>query len=257
MAIWHITVATIGRIGLFSDEDGLLRGVRTVARVGGPHLLLFCLVDDHVHLIVDGDGAQLARSLGSALTSAGCAPRQRADVREVDGRTHLTSLVKYVVRQPTKHGLPTHPAVWPGSCAQDLLGIRRVAGYDPTRIAFALPRVGVASAVALEAGVWNGARIPATSERLRVCDPVALWEAAHACVAHTSATADQSPPVVAARAAWAALVQPPFGAACAAVGMPDRTFRRLRARGADGVVAEALARRIALLDWVATLPGAS
>lgn len=106
--------------------------------------MLFCIVDDHLHVVLLCEAQQagvLSRELLLALrplTGPNLAP---AFVRPVEGRGHLEWLVRYVLEQPTKHGLPGHPALWPGSCFPDLVGARRLPGLSlRLRLSEALPR---------------------------------------------------------------------------------------------------------------------
>ena len=202
----HITIATVGRQRMFG-KDQILSAVRAIARVGGNRLLLFCVVDDHGHFIVTaevGDAGRFASGLSRALTAAGAAPLQRAHVRPVGDRRHLETLVAYLVRQPSHHGLRGGEALWVGSCAQDLLGVRRLAGFEPSRIADLLPRLDVPAVVARTLDV----RIrPASDHDLRTLGSVRLWQAACAAFGVSEDDRSRSDAALLARATFADLVR--------------------------------------------------
>jgi len=144
MATWHVTCAADGRMRLFPDETSLRAAVRTIARVVGRRSLLFCVADEHVHLVLDGERRATGHRAGGvvrALNSLRPGARlEGARVRPVADRGHLTSLIRYLCAQPAHHGLPGHPALWTGSCFPDLVGARALDGYDGGLLRRALPR---------------------------------------------------------------------------------------------------------------------
>ncbi len=135
---WHLTLAAEGRLPLFPDRAHTLAAVESVLRSATP-VLLFCAADDHLHLLTEGErpwhlAAELRRYAlaGRALLAPHFKP--------VTQRRHLLNLVDYLLRQPAKHDLDTHPALWEGSSFLDLVGARRV-GFDPEPLLRALPRL--------------------------------------------------------------------------------------------------------------------
>lgn len=140
--MYHLTIASRGRLTLFSDEATLRRGVRGIVRTAADHVVLFSLVDDHLHIVASGTRAQaggLSRRVGvslSRLTRIALAP---AHYEPVESRKHLSQLVRYLLIQPQRHGLRTHPGLYSGSCFLDLLGARTV-GFEP-RVFALLPRI--------------------------------------------------------------------------------------------------------------------
>lgn len=218
---------------------GTLPAARAVARVGGERLLLFSIVDDHAHFVVLGTRAQasaLAGGLTRSLAVAGAPARNAAFVQEVDGRSHLESLVRYTSRQVEKHGLGVASATWPGSSAPDLLRIRRLAGFEPERIAASLPRFDVGRAVAAACGV--GALRAATDAELGGFPAHDVFEVALAAGGVT--VKDRDWHAVAVRVAWASLGVP-------VDRVPQRTWRALRAREADPRLVEVIRRRLAFV----------
>src|SRR6187549_1088159 len=99
----HITIASVDRAVLYPNDEALLDATRTLARVAGPDLLLFCVVDDHAHAVValDRSGAgPLARRVAYALGTVFTVELAPSRFRPVDGRSHLVTLVDYVLNQP-------------------------------------------------------------------------------------------------------------------------------------------------------------
>ena len=151
MQATHLTFAADGRLALFPSEAQRRAAVRAIVRVGGARILLFCLVDDHVHVVVYAptqETGRLSRALLLAMRLFLAADLAPAHPRPVDNRAHLLWLVRYLLLQPAKHGLAGHPALWSGSCFADLAGARRVPGWAPP-IAEALPRWRLREAFAL------------------------------------------------------------------------------------------------------------
>lgn len=231
MQPWHLTFVTRGRRTLFSDPDALTRAVRVLARVGEGRVLTFCIVDDHAHVVLNAASRPSAGYAGSglsrALMAAGAPQLEPTHVREVDGRAHLESLVAYLARQPAKHGLPEHPATYVGSAAVDLLGARRLPGFDARLLGAALPRIDVAALVARVCGLRAPPRPSGTPSWATTLAATAVLEM------------DRDPHALEVRAAWCALVLAPDP-------LPPRTWRRLRTRAVDVRLAETLLRRAAL-----------
>jgi hypothetical protein len=46
--------------------------------------------------------------------------------------------VTYLLKQPVKHGLDVHPALWTGSCFLDLIGARLIPGFSTAPLRAAL-----------------------------------------------------------------------------------------------------------------------
>lgn len=140
MDLYHVNIATVGRAPMLLDTAGRRALLRTLCRVGGPRLWLFGAADDHVHFVAPGPPGVLAGHLHLAIEALDGAPRlQPAWAEPVRDRTHARTLVGYVVKQSDHHGLgPT--TSWEGSCFRDLVGARRVAGFDPRAWRQGMPR---------------------------------------------------------------------------------------------------------------------
>ena len=127
MDCWHVTLGAWGRLAAFGGAGIRDKAVRRLVDLAGPGLALFCVMPDHVHLVLAADRHRVGRLCQRVSLSLGALAGRRlqpASIRPVDDRSHLDSLVRYVLRQVSHHGLPDHPALWSGSVFQDLAGAR-------------------------------------------------------------------------------------------------------------------------------------
>lgn len=135
---WHLTLSSQGRMPLFPRRPHLLAVVRAVLSYRAT-VLLFCAVDDHLHLLTEGDRpGYLAGDLQRHLFFERRV--QPPHFKPVTERRHLLSLVDYLLRQPARHHLDTPPCLWEGSSFLDLAGARQV-GFDRRPLERALPRL--------------------------------------------------------------------------------------------------------------------
>ena len=141
---YRASLSAVGRHRLYPSTSELRLAVRTLVRVLGRRLLLFSIVDEHIHLVIEGDRREKGAALGalhrSLRTVGKDAAFQAAWSEEVKTRSHLLSLVDYVCRQPSRHNLTGRDALWEGSCLMDLIGARTVVGYDGSLFRTAAPR---------------------------------------------------------------------------------------------------------------------
>jgi len=247
----HLTIASVDRAVLYADDASLLAAVRTVAAIGGTAALLFCVVDDHAHAVLGTDRSAcgtLARSLAYALGVRLPVELAPSRLRSVASRSHLVSLVRYVLDQPRKHGLQHagHPALWPGSCFVDLVGARLLDGFDPRWLAAALPRLGrreIYDAVGLAPVA------PLDDEGLRAEGPRRIGDAAAAALGLPELSGRTAPVVRARRAAARLSRGLGFGDPQTAFGLrcPTSTASRL-ARSAlpDAALDRAIRMQLAL-----------
>lgn len=144
MPYWHITLASRGRSTLFPTEAELRVGGERLAMVAGDVSLLFNIVDDHLHDVVEapdfGAASNLSRGIRLALGPVARVGFNDRDIKPVETRAHLKRLVRYVLTQPAHHGLPTHSALWTGSSFLDLAGTRWLPSMK-ARLKDALPRL--------------------------------------------------------------------------------------------------------------------
>jgi len=207
MAIVHYTQATRGRLAIARDESERRRLVSALAWTGGPRLLMFSLVDDHAHLALVGDRlGLLVRDLRWVVRRF--RPDLQLDpahVKPVESRSHLNWLLHYMLRQPEKHELAgVHPALFSGSCFQDLVGVRLLPGFDPKRLHAELPRLSLRDFFP-DVGLVADPIAAATNEQLRRAGAARIAELAAASLGVGSEFRDRNEPTVRARALVARL----------------------------------------------------
>lgn len=168
--LYHVTLATQGRFPL----AGARRFGGAAVRCLRDALVLFAFADEHGHFVVEGDRRAVGHrltGLSRALVHLSGAQLEPARVRDVADRSHLRSLVGYLVSQPRHHGAGS----WEATCLPDLVGARRLG--LPTRISELLPRDDL-PAMALAAAGLNLHRIePATDAELRALGPARVHAA--------------------------------------------------------------------------------
>lgn len=150
MKIVHLTWSTRGRKTAFLSEEARRSALRALGEVAGGAVLLFSLVDDHVHVVLMAEPERIRR-LQAGITrvfnfraSARFTP---PFVREVESRNHLLTLVRYCLTQFEHHGLAESARTATGSCFPDLVGARRVPGLE-LGLRRALPRFQLREAYA-------------------------------------------------------------------------------------------------------------
>jgi hypothetical protein len=231
--VWHMSLESEGRHTLFRTESELRGAVRALAGLAGAEALLFCLVDDHIHLVLACDrkrAALLARGINLALRRFAAVPfaRRGAYVGRVDNRAHLTRLVSYLVEQPAHHSLPCHPALWTGSCFLDLLGARSIGALGQPLTSL-LPRFALAG-LSDSVGLPLREIRPADEAALRAAGAARLASAVGAALAAPLALSGNSKVVAEARAAASRLAAAAgigTGETAAAMGVTMRCVQRL------------------------------
>jgi hypothetical protein len=252
MGLWHITIGSVRRLTMFPSEQLLRAAVVRLVAVTGRCLLLFCIVDDHVHVVVWVDEQQVGR-IGAALLCA-LRPIARAELERphrvpVKSRDHLEWLVRYLLDQPRKHSLAVIPARYSGSCFADLIGARVVPGFE-ARIYRLLPRLRPARVCAL-VGLPASSLVVASDERLRSSGVARIAEAAAAALAVGPELVGSSPGVVTARQATVHLVdRAPLSRADLPriLGVSPRTVRRLAGEAVAPEVLRAVRLQLTLDD---------
>ena len=250
MKLFHLTLAVRGRLVFARNEAERRRSVREIVRLGANRLLLFCLVDEHLHTVLGGLrigylGRDLRRLLARLQPGVDVA---RPHVRLVDNRAYLGRLVDYGLRQPVKHGLSDLPALWTNSCFQDLAGARLLPGFDPRLLACELPRLRLREVFA-SVGLAPLALEPACDEELRRAGAARLVDLAAGVHAVGPELTGRSREVVAVRA-LAARVATAAGLPASEVahhlGLGAHAVRKLARRDIDPRASTALRRRLAL-----------
>lgn len=260
MGTWHLTVASDGRQVLFPSEERRRAAVRVLARAAGREAALFCVVDDHVHLVVLCERERLGwlgRALRLGLRPVAAAPLAPVRVRPVETRGHLETLVPYVLSQTVHHGLAEHPALWTGSCFQDLARARWLPEVEArARLGEALPRL-TGEALLAAVGLPGRPLVPADDAALRRGGAGRLVDAVTAALALPPALDGKGGPAVLMRRAVAQL-----GVGCGltsgdlafTLGVTPRAVRRLLAPAAPAALLRAVRLRHALVERLASAP---
>jgi hypothetical protein len=238
---------------LFPNEEGRRAAVRTLARIVGSLVVVFCFVDDHAHVVISTKRfpAVAARSLRSALDCISAAPLAPPHLKAVEDRAHLRNLVGYLLRQTDHHGLREHPATWSGSSFQDLVGARVIPEMS-TRLGQLLPRFSMVDALGI-VGI-DEAPAPLENDEVRALGARRIVDAAAAAHAAPTSLTGRPPPVVAARRTAAHLAE-----ACGvsrgemqwALAVTDRSLRRIRGKAPSSAAIRATRIRLALEEIVA------
>lgn len=257
MNCWHLTFASAGRHALFPDEAGRRAAVHKLAMVAGQEMVLFCIVDDHVHVVVletRTRTGRLARAIVLSLGSVAATQIESARIRPVETRSHLQWLVRYLLTQTDHHGLTLHPALWSGSCFQDLVGARVVPGLR-IRIREALPRLRLKDVFQM-VGLAPVKIQPAPNEWVRSAGAGRLVAIASAALCAAPALTGNPPTVVTARRAVAQIAHEADMAVAEvawALGVSARSVRRLLVPEVQGVVVRSVRIRLSLENMVQSL----
>lgn len=261
MLTFHLTFATRGRQPVAPTEEIRRALVRVIVRIAGKFLVLFCVVDDHVHVVVlckRKQAGRLAQSLVLALRAASPVRVREADITPVSSREHMVELVGYVLTQSDHHGLATPMPLWSGSCFADLMGARLIPGWR-FNIVEALPRFRGRDAY-IAVGLPAEALQPASMVRVRELGAWRLAAAAASTLGVGPALIGQAEPVVAVRSVVVHLgLQADLGRRelAAALGLTRSGIARLSGRPPPlPAVIRATRLRLALEDVVARLPAA-
>lgn len=148
-ALYHVMSRGNDRQRIFLDADDyehfLVRLAVTTARCD-VHCCAFCLMENHVHLLLEPNQIPLWRMM-QQLNSSYC---QRFNVRHgrvghvlqgrykapmIDGDAYFRRVLLYIVRNPVRAGLVTEAGDWPWS------SYRATAGLEPPPPFLALSRV--------------------------------------------------------------------------------------------------------------------
>jgi hypothetical protein len=257
MSMHHLTISSVGRLVLARSEAERRALVRALARTGRERLFAFGLADDHAHGGITGERPRMiARDVRRALLAVRPDLRLQAPhLKLVDRRPYLRWLVTYVLRQVKKHELGAHPALWSGSCFQDLVGARLLSGYSGAPLRAALPPLRIRDLLE-DMGLEPVPLEPVCDEQLRGAGPERLVTLAASVYCVGPQLTGRSSPVVAARALAAAVgVKLGFSRAALAplLGATPQTIGRLATRTPDPAAVRALRLRLVLEERVRAL----
>jgi putative transposase len=150
--IFHVWARRVDRWPLFVDEEDYRRYIALLAETVGECkwiLLSFCLMPNHVHLLIELRAANLSKGMQSLHSRYvqyfngrhgrdGALFERRYNSRPVDDELYFATVVHYIEQNPVKAALCASAAEWPwsargvavtGSCppwlADDALRARR------------------------------------------------------------------------------------------------------------------------------------
>jgi hypothetical protein len=258
MSIFHLTFATEGRLPPFPDEASRREAVCILHRVAGTALVLYFVVDDHLHAVLLCDrqrAGRLARAILLALERVCAAPLAPADIRPVRNRDHMQTLVPYLLTQLDHHGVPGNQATWAGSPFPDLVGAR-IIGSSPLRIRDALPRFRLGEAYAA-VGLRRQEIQPWPIDMIAVTGAARLAAAATAAMCAPPGSPTNQPREVRARASAARLASAAGIRTmdmAAALGISSRGVRSARGRAVSEAELRAVRMWLALDEAARVLP---
>ncbi len=236
------------------DEAERRALVRGLARVGAGRLLLFCLVDDHLHAVVRAAQAGLlAEGLHRVLRCRRSDLKfKRPHLEPVETRAYVRNLIRYVLRQPESHNLGVESALWTGSCFLDLVGARLLPGFDSAALRSELPPLRMRELFTI-VGLAAAPLRPSSDEAFARAGAARLVDLA-ASVHALGPTLNGRSNVVCNARALAALTTRHAGLPSQVVvrflGVSQRTVQRLAERAVDPQALLALRLRLALEDRV-------
>ena len=257
MPIVHYTQAVRGRLAFARTEQERRRLVSELARVAGARLLAFGHADEHLHNVLAHDRpGLLVRDLrGVLLRLRPDLQLKSPNVEEIDTRAYLRSTLDYVLRQAAQHRLAgVHPALWTGSCFQDLIGVRLLPGFDPGGIRRELQRLQLRELYGV-VGLPVEPIPQASDDALRRAGVARLADLALAALAVGPDLTTRDAWTVRARRVAARLTRRvglALGDLAPYLGVGARALRMLAASGGDDVLAERAVRgRLTLEERIA------
>lgn len=265
MEIWYLKLGARERKLFCIDEPVLRQIVCKLTEIAGRDMALFAVTLRAVHLVVVGTAQRAGRiSAGIVLAVRPLVGVEFAPTykRLLEGRAHLRWYVDHLlVDYLQEEGVEAHPALWSGSCFQELIGARSVDGLN-LQLGAVLPNYRTRyaySAVGLER---EKPLSPLSPEWIRVAGAarVVAAVAASLCVDPPRAQPAEvvkpalpgnTPRMIRARRAAVTLARIAGLAVsdvAGALGVSDQAVRRLAGRSPDWTLVNAAATRLALED---------
>jgi hypothetical protein len=236
----HFIWRAAGRRTVLHDTPGRLAAIRALLRVQDTRVLLFSVVDNHVHAVFEGGDRWTRGAASHALSSALGEAGERAVGRPVADRAHLRNLVRYLLTQPSHHGLDIQAARYDGSCFFDLLGARKLEGFDPQALRRHLPRLRDAELLGI---VGLRGLAPAAVQGFALPVLAAASRAVYGAVG-TGRTPENRARALAVRAGLEAGFS--LGSVAVTVGVTERSVRRYGNAAPDDEGRRALGLQLAL-----------
>jgi hypothetical protein len=255
MRPWHLNISSVSRLALFPGSHHTRRALWKLVEILGDDLALFCLVDDHLHAVIVCDERTLqprVRALTRSARALAAVEVNPTHLRVVEGRRHMQTLLEYVLRQPSKHDLPVHPALWEGSCLPDLVGARYLPGLR-LRIGDALPRTTQAEALRA-VGLPESRLEPVALDTVRSLGPARLLGACAAATGSDPRLQDKRRSEASARRVACTLAKAsciPMSELAWHLGVTRRACRRMVAHPGIEGLEDVVLRRLALEERVA------
>jgi REP element-mobilizing transposase RayT len=153
--LYHLTTRGVDRRAIFLDDDDrrfFLRVLDRVVRLDGFVVHAYCLMTNHVHLLVETPRANLAHGMQRLLAHYAREHNARAGRRGhlferryldrlVETEEHLVSTARYLARNPVEARLCARPRDWRWSSYRATAGLARrppllttarvLAAFDP------------------------------------------------------------------------------------------------------------------------------
>ena len=124
----HVTVRVVGGLGLRRHFVAAAIGASFRAMVGGPRedafrVVEFCILDDHVHLLVEARNRRalskgmaavnirLSKAVNRALGRKGRVIQDRYHAHVLETPTEVRNALRYIFENGRKHGAPEHEFV--------------------------------------------------------------------------------------------------------------------------------------------------
>ena len=258
MNLSHLTWATEGRLPFFPNPSLRCQAVRKLAACGQGELAAYCIVDEHVHAVLRGDSALVskrARAITRGLRGLSAIPMDAARIRPISDRRHAENVFRYVLTQPQRHGLPTHAALWSGSCLPDLVGARR---FGDLQLCWreVWPRLGPADSLAA-VGLPSQLLEPVSIERVAQNGAHRLVEAVAASLCIPLPLVGRLPEVVLAKRTACTLAREaalPLQLVAETGGFSQRSAQRLANQAVPQGIRLTVRTRLALEDRVQHTP---
>ena len=142
--IYHIMLRGINRQRIFEDEWDYRRFLETLAKyreVSGYALLCYCLMPNHVHLLIREDDEPLStafRRIGASYVywyngkygRVGHLFQDRYRSEAIDDEAYLLTVARYIHQNPVKAGLCQSPGEYPYSSYRDYAADSGIANRD-------------------------------------------------------------------------------------------------------------------------------
>src|SRR5688572_6380782 len=147
----HVTARTMPGRSLFANDEDRRRYLRVVATASASRdwqLLAYCLIGNHIHLLVRtphtdlGNGIKEAHELQAMRLNrregvCGHVFRDRFHNALVRTDSHARACLRYIARNPVKARMCASAAAWPWSSHRALAGLQAVPSMLDARAALA------------------------------------------------------------------------------------------------------------------------